>query len=167
MNLWNIRVKADTCQRWQFNFLVVLRARMIVAIIRCGNVMSNSRYNVVIAVTVVAHRLSKWVIRIVHYAEFTASFLHRALRENACQFYDSARLRWIFNPRGTGESLWFLMPGDRGNALLTREVWPKFVLVWTSLTFSFGITCCSLFVQRRKKLFDHLRATGLKCNYGT
>jgi len=115
-----------------------------------SDVMSNSRYDIVIVAIVVAQRSSlnvrcpKWVIRIAQYAEFTASFLHHAREENACQFYDSVwLLRRIFNPRGTVEPLWFLTSRDRGNALLTRKVGPKFVLVWTFPTFLFEITRCS------------------------
>lgn len=57
----------------------------------------------------------------------------------------------------------------RGNALLTRKVQPKFVLIWTLLTFLFGIIRCScncLFSVERNRSTVCARR-GLKCNYTT
>lgn len=74
--------------------------------------MSNSRYDIVIVVIVVAHRSSQVSNPYRAVRGIYGLFLRRARGERACEFYDSARLRQIFNPRETGEPLWLLTPGE-------------------------------------------------------
>lgn len=82
--------------------------------------------------SLIVRRRPKWVIRIVHYAEFTVSFLHRVLSRRECLSvlrFGTASSR-IFNPRGTGRAI--VIPDARGP-------WRRFPNSESSTKVRFGL----------------------------